>query len=90
MNLSEVIFIDNLPTIDLHGFDRDYARIKVLEFINDNIYMKNDIIVIVHGCGNGILKAEVHKILSKNKRVLDYKLFYNNTGSTIVKLKLNT
>jgi len=57
MNLSEVIFIDNLPTIDLHGFDRDYARIKVLEFINDNIILKNDIIVIVHGIGNGILKA---------------------------------
>lgn len=88
MNLSEVIFIDNLPTIDLHGFDRDYARIKVIEFINDNIVMKNDVIVIVHGIGNGILKREVHKILRDNKKVIDYKLFYNNSGLTIVKLKL--
>jgi len=88
MNLSEVIFIDNLPTIDLHGFDRDYARIKVLEFINDNIILKNDIIVIVHGIGNGILKAEVHKMLKRSKKVLDYKLFYNNNGLTIVKLRL--
>lgn len=88
MNLSEVIFIDNLPTIDLHGFDRDYARIKVLEFINDNIILKNDIIVIVHGIGNGILKAEVHKMLRRSKKVLDYKLFYNNNGLTIVKLRL--
>ena len=78
----------NLPTLDLHGFDRDYARIKVLEFINDNIILKNDIIVIVHGIGNGILKAEVHKMLKRSKKVLDYKLFYNNNGLTIVKLRL--
>lgn len=88
MNLSEVIFTDNLPTIDLHGFDRDYARIKVLEFINDNIILKKDIIVIVHGIGNGILKTEVHKILKRSNKVLDYKLFYNNNGLTIVKLRL--
>ena len=88
MNLSEIIFIDNLPTIDLHGFDINYARIRIQEFINDNIIMKNDVIVIIHGIGNGILKAETHKILKHNKKVIDYKLFYNNTGATIVKLKI--
>ena len=88
MELEDVIYIDNLPSIDLHGFDRDYARVKTLEFINDNIKMKNDIICIVHGRGSGIVKNEVHETLRKNKNVLDYKLFYNNIGCTIVKLKL--
>ena len=88
MKLSEVIFVDSLPSIDLHGLDRDYARVKVNEFIKDNIAMKNDVISIVHGRGTGILKEEVHKTLKNNKNVLEYKLFYNNIGCTIVKLKI--
>ena len=88
MKLSEVLFVDNLPSIDLHGFDRDYARVKVLEFIKDNLILKNDIICIVHGVGSGIVKEEVHKTLKTNKNVLEYKLFYNNIGCTIVKLKI--
>jgi len=88
MKLDEVIFIDSFPSIDLHGLDRDTARVKVLEFIYDNIKMKNDIICIVHGIGSGIIKNEVHSTLKKNKNVLDYKLFFNNVGCTIVKLKV--
>lgn len=88
MQLNEVIFIDNLPSIDLHGFDRDIARIKVLEFIKDNKILKNDIICIVHGIGSGILKNEVHKTLKLSKDVIDYKLHFNNIGCTIVKLKI--
>jgi len=88
MELREVLFVDNLPSIDLHGFDRDTARVKTLEFINDNIKMRNEIICIVHGRGTGILKNEVHNTLRKCKNVLDYKLFYNNIGSTIVKIKI--
>ena len=88
MELKEVIYIDSLPTIDLHGFDRDYARVKTLEFINDNIRMKSEIICIIHGRGTGIVKNEVHETLKKCKDVLDYKLFYNNIGSTIVKIKI--
>ena len=44
-------FIDFLPRIDLHGIDRVYARIKVEEFINDSVKLKNKKIVIVHGKG---------------------------------------
>ena len=87
MELKEVIFVDNLPSIDLHGFDRDTARVKVLEFINDNIKMKNEIICIVHGRGTGIVKDEIHNTLKRNKNVLEYKLFYNNVGCTIAKIK---
>ena len=88
MNLNEVIFLDSFPSIDLHGLDRDSARVKVNEFINDNIILKNDIVVIIHGIGNGILKEEVHRVLRNNKSVLDYKIFYNNIGTTIVKIKI--
>lgn len=88
MKLDEVIFIDSLPSIDLHGLDRDSARVKVLEFINDNIKMEKDIICIVHGIGSGIIKNEIHNILKRNNNVLEYKLFYRNIGCTIVKLKI--
>jgi len=89
MNLEDVIFIDNLPTIDLHGFDSDYARIKINEFINDNKVMKNSIIAIVHGVGSGIIKKVTHDTLNKNKDVDSYKLFYSNTGVTVVKIKID-
>ena len=89
MNLEDVIFTDNLPSIDLHGFDRDYARVKINEFINDNRKMKNSIIVIVHGIGSGILKNETISTLKKNKYVIDYRLFYNNVGMTLVKINID-
>lgn len=88
MNLEDVIFIDNFPTIDLHGFDRDYAAIKINEFIRDNKKMGNSIVVIVHGIGSGILKKQTDLVLKKNKDVINYKLFYRNVGSTIVKIKV--
>ena len=88
MELKEVIFVNDLPSVDLHGYDRDSARVKVLEFINDNKVMKNEIICIVHGVGSGILKDEVHNTLKRNKNVIEYKLFYNNVGCTIAKLKI--
>ena len=87
MELKEVIYIDNLPTIDLHGFDRDYARVKTLEFINDNIKMKNEIICIIHGRGTGILKKMTQTTLKNNKYVLEYKIDNFNDGMTVVTLK---
>lgn len=87
MNLENVIFTENLPSIDLHGLDRLSARIKINEFISDNKKMKESIIVIVHGIGNGILRLETMNTLKNNRDVIDYKLFYNNNGMTIVKIK---
>lgn len=88
MELKDVIFIDNFPKIDLHGYDRETSRVMVNDFINDNIKLKNDIIVIVHGIGEGILRKETHETLRKNRNVIEYKTFYNNLGSTVVKLKI--
>lgn len=88
MELKEVIFTESLPKIDLHGLDRETARVYVNDFIQDNIKLKNEIIIIIHGIGNGILRKTVDETLRKNKNVLDHKTLYNNNGSTIVKIKI--
>ena len=88
-NLEDVIFIDNLPTIDLHGFDRDYAKLAINEFIKDNKKMGNNIIVIIHGVGLGIIKKVTFETLKSNKSVLDYKVYYNNTGMTLALISID-
>lgn len=88
MNLENVIFTNNLPTIDLHGLDREYASLKINEFISDNKKMGNDIVVIIHGIGSGILKKQTDMTLKNNNDVIDFKLFYNNIGMTLVKIKI--
>ncbi len=84
----DTVFIKNLPSLDLHGFDRESARVAIIDFINDNIKLKNKEFVIVHGIGTGVLKATTHEVLRKNKHVLEYKICYNNTGSTIVRINV--
>ena len=88
MNLNNLIFIDNLPSLDLHGFDRETARVAINDFINDNIKMKNQFIVIIHGIGSGILKETTQSVLLKNKKVLEYKINPFNIGCTIVNIDL--
>ena len=88
-SLEDVIFIDNLPTIDLHGYDRDYARIKINEFIKDNKKMGNNIVVIIHGRGTGVIKNLTFETLKNNKSVLDYKVYYNNTGMTLALISID-
>lgn len=78
-----------IPSIDLHGFDRDYARIKINEFILDHYKLKTNTIIIVHGIGSGILRKETQKILQNNKYVEQFKIDNFNDGQTIVKLKRN-
>lgn len=87
MTLNDVIFIDNLPKLDLHGYDRETARVAINDFINDNIKLKNEILLIVHGIGSGILKNTTLKVLKDNNKVVEYKLFYYNPGCTIVRVK---
>lgn len=86
--LDEVIFINNLPTIDLHGYDSITAIVAINDFINDNYKMQNSIIVIIHGLGTGILRKTTADTLKKNKKVLDYKTYYYNNGCTIVEIDI--
>ena len=87
-DLNNIVFVDMYPKLDLHGYDRESARVAVEDFIRDNIKMKNEIITIVHGNGSGIVKEATHEVLRHNRNIIDYKTYYNNTGVTIVKLKV--
>ena len=77
------------PSIDLHGEFAVTAYTVVEEFISDHVKLKDPYIVIIHGKGSGKLKQEVHHILSKDKRVLDYHLDPRNLGQTIVHIKID-
>lgn len=78
---------NNLPTLDLHGIDRDYARILINDFINDNYNIKNYRVIIVHGVGAGIIRKTTQEILKRNKHVENYKIDNFNEGQTIVDIK---
>lgn len=82
-------FLYNIPSIDLHGDDKTTAKVRIIDFINDNIIMKNEKIEIIHGIGTGALKKVTEITLQKDKRVLEYKSSYFNRGSTIVWLKVD-
>lgn len=79
-------FLVNLPTLDVHGYTSDTVIWKVSDFINDNLIMGKDKIVIVHGIGLGILKKEINTYFKKDKRIK--KLYGDpfNLGITILEL----
>ena len=79
----------NLPSLDLHGLDRDYARILINDFILDNYKLKNRKVIIVHGIGTGLIRKTTMETLKNNKYVETYKLDNFNSGTTIVELKNN-
>ncbi len=83
-----LIPLSKYPQIDVHGETRDtiYSVIKI--FINDNIKLKNRIIIIVHGKGTGILKNEIHYYLKMMKEVKSFHLDYWNQGMTIAELDI--
>lgn len=75
------------PVLDLHGFDCDYARIMINDFIMDCYQMRSEKAIIIHGIGSGILRKTTQEVLKKNRYVLDAKLDFFNPGETIVVLK---
>lgn len=76
----------NLPTLDLHGIDRDYARILINDFIKDNYLINNNKVIIIHGNGTGIIKKTTQNTLKNNKFVEDFYIDNFNTGMTIVSI----
>lgn len=76
-----------LPTLDLHGYDREYARIAIDEFIYDNYKTKNQKVIIIHGNGTGIIKKVTGEVLKRNKYVEEYKIDNFNSGMTVVTIR---
>ena len=81
-----MMLYNNLPSIDLHGEDREYARITINDFIRDQYQMKNEKVLIIHGIGTGVLRKTTQETLRKNKLVKSYKIDFFNPGSTVVEL----
>lgn len=82
--------MNNLPTLDLHGEYQESAIVLTKEFINDNIILKNEYVLIVHGIGTDTIRKCVHDYLKHDKRVLSFKRDFFNLGCTIIKLKIKS
>ncbi len=80
--------LNKYPQIDVHGETRNTIYPVIKEFVNDNLKLKNEIIIIVHGKGTGILRSEIHYYLKKMKEVKSYHLDYWNQGLTVVELNV--
>ncbi len=80
-------FIDFLPQLDVHGFTEDIVMTVVNDFIYENYRMGKEKVIIIHGKGRGILKNKIYRDLKNNKYVKSFKLYFMNTGVTIVELK---
>ena len=80
-------FLFDVPSIDIHGYDRNGGVAMVKNFIDNQIRIGKRKVTIVHGKGEGILKQATHEYLRKDKRVENFKLNIFNDGETIVELK---
>ena len=81
-------FLNILPKLDVHGHTRETVLLPVSEFINDNIKLGNNKILIIHGFGNGVLKETINENFKKDKRVKRIYISSENPGCTIFELKL--
>ena len=77
------VFLEQLPKIDLHGYDRESARVMVNDFIDEAIKMNYSRVVIIHGIGSGIVKDSVHQTLFKRKDILNLMKEKNTNGRKI-------
>lgn len=88
-NLNSIMFIERYPKLDLHGFDRETARVAINDFIRDQVKLKQEIVVIVHGIGSGVLRRVTNETLRQNKMIVDYKSFYYNNGCTVAQIQID-
>ena len=58
------------------------------DFVNDNFKLKQELFVVIHGIGSGILKDTTIKTLKTNKLVKEFQTDFYNVGSTIVRLNI--
>lgn len=87
--MKDDIFIESLPTIDVHGENMDSIVFILDSFIKDNLKLKNNKIVIIHGKGTGILRKRIHELLKYDKRIFTYYTGLFNEGLTVIELKLD-
>jgi DNA-nicking Smr family endonuclease len=81
-------FLNVLPSLDVHGYTRDTVIYPVSDFINDNLKLKNDKIVIIHGKGLKVLSSEIKRSFLNDKRVKKLYISSENVGCTIIELNI--
>ncbi len=85
-----MIITSKTPKLDLHGEKSSMVEVLVNDFINLNVLLKNDGVIIIHGKSTNILTKEVHNVLKNNHHVKRFYLDNWNLGQTIVELKNNS
>lgn len=88
MSVANTLYPNRFIKLDLHGFDRETARVAINDFIEDAKKMQEEYLVIIHGTGSGIIKKVTTETLKKHPDVLEYGQNYFNQGETIVRLKM--
>ena len=83
-----MLSLNKYPTLDLHGETRDTIYTLLKQFIEDNIKLKQAIVVVIHGKSSQVLKKEVNYYLGKMKEVEAFHLDYWNNGVTVIQLKI--
>lgn len=81
-------FTSRFPRIDIHGETQATCIAVINSFIKDNLKLKKDHIIIIHGKGTGALKKATHEHLKKCKSVKNYYIDGMNDGQTIVVLNI--
>ena len=87
MSIASTLYPERFIKLDLHGYDRETARVAILDFIEDAKKMQEEYLVIIHGTGSGIIKKVTHDTLKKHRDIKEYATSYFNQGETIVRLK---
>lgn len=71
-------------TVDLHGMNAEEAREATLAALNTALLKDHDILIIIHGLGQGIVKEIVHATLRASAQVKSFRLMPGNPGTTEV------
>lgn len=78
-----------IPEIDLHGFSEHEALITLEMFLHDAIRQRTPRVRIIHGKGNGTLRAAVRRELARNPLVSKVETgpqFQGDDGVTLAEL----
>lgn len=78
-----------IPEIDLHGFSEHEALITLEMFLHDAIRQRTPRVRVIHGKGNGTLRAAVRRELSRNPLVSKVETgpqFQGDDGVTLAEL----
>ena len=80
----------SISEIDLHNLTVDEALYQLERFLNKSIREGLDIVWVIHGKGEGILRAEVGRHLTGHKLVKAFELAdYYHGGNGVTRVELS-